>query len=327
MTLPPAATPARRIGFLLIGGHALMSTAAAVEPLRAANLLAGRLLYRIEFLSGGGGAVSASVGAHFDTLPVARAGMGWDIVFVVAGGDPFSAGNPAELGFLRRLERAGVRLGGISGGAVLLARAGLLGNRRFTLHWEHVESLRRLFPEALIERRLFVIDRDRLTCAGGVAPLDMMHAMIAADHGAGFARLVSDWFIHTDVRLPEAPQRADAASRWGTSHPGVLAAIELMESHVADPLGPVQLASLTGISARQLQRLFPLETGQPMMRFYRALRLERAEALLRQGRLPVAEIAEATGFADLSAFTRSFRQHFGQPPAARRRVLAGGASG
>ena len=43
------ATDVREIGFLLLPGFALMSFAAATEPYRAANLLAGRALYRLRF--------------------------------------------------------------------------------------------------------------------------------------------------------------------------------------------------------------------------------------------------------------------------------------
>ena len=43
-----------RIGFLLIDGFALMSYSAAVEVLRAANLLAGRRLYDIQHIPGEG---------------------------------------------------------------------------------------------------------------------------------------------------------------------------------------------------------------------------------------------------------------------------------
>ncbi len=70
--------------------------------------------------------------------------------------------------------------------------------------------MRQLSAEFLMERRLYVIDRDRYTCAGGVAPLDMMHALIAAEHGSSLARLVSDWFIHTGVRLANARKGPDS---------------------------------------------------------------------------------------------------------------------
>src|SRR5690606_34893228 len=115
---------------------------------------------------------------------------------------------------LRGLERMRVSLGGISGGAAILAKAGLMVGRRFTVHWAHIDPLAEYEPALLIERALYVIDRDRYTCAGGVAALDMMCALIAQEHGSAFARSVSDWFIHPRLRTADEPQREQAAQRF-----------------------------------------------------------------------------------------------------------------
>jgi len=221
--------PNKRLGFLLVPGFALMSCSAAVEPLRAANLLAGRSLYDVRFLSIEGGPVAASAGASFDTLALSEAGSDFDLVFVVAGGNPVLREDPVLWRGIQRLAAQGIPLGGISGGGVDLAKAGVMGQRRFTVHWEHYEAMGELGDWPLMERRLFVIDRDRYTCAGGAAALDMMHAMIAADHGTGLARQVSEWFIHTGVRVAEAPQRMGAAARYDIHNASLLAAVELME--------------------------------------------------------------------------------------------------
>ena len=108
--------PPRRFAFLLMPGHALMSTAAAIEPLRAANLLMARPVYDLTFVSAAGGPVASSAGSSFDTRPLAEAGAGFDIAFVVAGGDPLSQPTPAADGWLRRLAARGVALGGIGDG-------------------------------------------------------------------------------------------------------------------------------------------------------------------------------------------------------------------
>ncbi|MFD1881528.1 GlxA family transcriptional regulator [Paracoccus pacificus] len=295
-----------------------MSTASAIEPLRAANLLAGRTLYALRMLSVAGGVVRSSAGSQFETEAVSEAGDHFDLVLVVAGGNPIAVNEPALTGWLRRLAARGVRLGGISGGAAVLARAGLMAGRRFTVHWDHFDALKDLSDDFIMERRIFVIDRDRVSCAGGVAALDMMHALITADHGADFARQVSDWFIHTRIREPDDPQRAGLAEQWGTNHAALLTAIEMMQSHIADPLDAEQLAALAGIGARQLQRLFSQQQGRRMMDFYRRLRLEKADDLLRQTQLSVGQIAQATGFVTPAHFARAFRAEYGAAPRDRR---------
>lgn len=314
---------ARRIGFVLLDGYALMSTAAAVEPLRAANLLAGRDLYRLDFLSLGGGAAKSSVGGHFVTQPItAAARASYDLVFVVAGGDPVGFRDAALSGFLRGLSVRGTPLGGISSGSAVLAEAGLMGNRRFTVHWQHFDALRARSDSYLMERRLFVIDRDRYTCAGGAAPLDMMHALVAAQHGADLARRVSDWFIHTQIRPWDDPQHSGPAARYDLRNGDLVAAVGLMESHLADPLALDQIAGLVGLGPRQLQRLFDGELGTSAMAFYRNMRLDAAANLLRDTPAPLAEIAQATGFHNPSHFAARFRARFDTTPARYRRTGA-----
>ena len=195
-------------------------------------------------------------------------------------------------------------IGGVSGGPVILAKAGLMQQRRMTVHWEHAEALSLVSPQVVIERTLYVMDRDRMTCAGGTAALDMMHALISKQHGADFARKVSDWFLHTDIRPSEGPQRSGLAERYKVNDRMVLMAIELMENHIADPLELDQLAPIVGVSARQLNRLFAEKLNVSTVRFYRSLRLEKARELLQQTTLNLAEISSATGFANSAHFSR-----------------------
>lgn len=308
----------RPIAFLLIDGFALLSAAAAIEPLRAANRLAGAPLYRMIFLSRAGGWVESSSGggfmtARYDALPDPCGQL-----FIVAGGDPLCVDDPALFGFLRRLHACGIALGGISGGAAILARAGVMRDRRFTVHWEHFAALRALSDTFLLERRLYVLDRDRATCAGGAAALDMMHALISAEHGAALARQVSDWFIHTHIRVSDNPQRAGFAERYGIDHPQLIAAVGLMDSHVADPLSLSQMAALLGMGGRHLNRLFRAHAGRPAMRFYRDLRLRKADELVRGSALQIVDIAIATGFSSAAHFTRAYSAEFGHPPRAVR---------
>ncbi|MER5172864.1 GlxA family transcriptional regulator [Thioclava sp. GXIMD2076] len=308
----------RRIGFLLIDGYAMLSTAAALDPLRAANSFAGRTLYEITLLTPEGHVATSSLGGRFDAVPLAQAGMEFDLVFVVAGGDPMRLRRPDIDTWLRRADRAGIELGGISGGAVLLARAGLLSGRRFTVHWHHYSDIEEIDPTLLLERRLFVIDRDRYTCAGGSAPLDMIHMLIARDHGAHFAHEISDWFIQAQVRPSETPQKGSISARYGVLPPMVEAALELMEAHIADPLSPAQLAQLAGLSERQLQRQFNAALGAPVMEIYRQMRLDVARALVQRSAQPLAEIAQMTGFSSQAHFTTRYHARFGTPPQADR---------
>lgn len=306
-----------RVGILPLPGFALMSYACTVEPLRAANLLSNRPLYDIVHF---GSAESVTSSGTASIVPTRRVGefVDLDLLLVVAGGDPFEFTDETCFDWLRKMAQEGVRIGGISGGAVVLANAGLMSGYRMTVHWEHAPLLVERFPNVIIERRLFVVDRGRVTCGGGTSPLDLMHALIADHHGSVFAHLVSDWFLHTDIRNATAPQRSSVADRFGSHSPHVLEAVVAMESHLADPLSLQQLALIAGITPRHLNRLFINAVGQSVMQYYRQLRLTLAKRLIQNSSLDLASIAEATGYSNAGHFSNAYKSHFDVRPRAHR---------
>jgi transcriptional regulator GlxA family with amidase domain len=309
-----------RVGYILLPGFALLSFASAIEPLRAANLLAGRTLFDIRCFGQAPDGASSSVGTITPTEPLPRKAGDLDLLLVVAGGDPgLHVADRTLLACLRLMARNGVTLGGISAGPFLLAAAGLLDGRRFTIHWEHAAALMERWPDLAPERVRFVIDRDRITCGGGIAPLDLMHALIEARHGGEFARRVSDWFLHTHVDEPASPQRASITERYDVHHPVLVSVLGKMEQAIENPLGRKEMAAFAGISERHLDRLFASVMQSGFQEEYRKLRLARARVLLRQSAMKISEVALACGFAGASQFARAYRREFGENPGSARK--------
>jgi transcriptional regulator GlxA family with amidase domain len=309
------------IGLLLIPDFALMSYACVVEPLRAANLMAGRELYRWVHIAARGKSVTASCGAVVPCGATIRDVHKLDLLLVCAGGEPAAFADRATFAWLRRLAVNGTRVGGVSGGPFILAKAGIMDGIQMTIHWRHAQAVREAHPNVLMTRSLFTIDRNRLTCAGGTAPLDMMHALIAERHGADLARRVSDWFLHTEIRSAKGAQRASAIERYGVHSTSLIAALELMERHSAKPLRRSEVARRIGISTRQLDRLFAGKLKRSFQKHYRAIRLERSRELLHQSSATVTEIAVACGFANASHFTRVYRNCYGTTPSRSRTLV------
>lgn len=320
----PVPRDIQSFGFILVPGFALMSYASAVEPLRAANLIAGRPIYDVTPLSIAGGAVASSGGAYVDCERLGERKSPFHTVFVCAGGNPADWHHPEIHSALRQFARKGVRIGGISGGPYLLAAAGLLNGCDFTIHWEHAPALMEAFPGLDPRQARFVIDRNRITCGGGVAPLDMMHALIAERMGGDFARRVSDWYLHTAVAEPADPQRASAAERFGVFHPALLTVLEKMEATIERPLDRSQIAALASMSTRQLDRLFAAHIGASFLETYRRMRLRHARRLLKQSPLSISEIAFATGFSSAAQFSQAFKSECGSTPSQFRLGIEGG---
>lgn len=319
--------PAFRVCFLLLPGFSLMSYASAVEPLRGANHLSDRDLYRWSHAAMTRGAVTASNGAAI--LADAEVGDPVDAsaLLVCAAGNPASFSDRRTFRWLRTLARRGMLLGGLSGGAYVLARAGLLDGHRCTIHWEHVPAFREDFPDIVVEPGRFVLDGDRLTCAGGVAALDMMHALIERQHGVELATAVSDWYGHTEIRGGAKEQRAGLAERYRVYDERLLKALAEIERRPSSPPTRAELAAVAGINLRSLDRLFARELGTSIAAHGQAVRLGRARLLLRQSARSILEIADMCGFESASHFSRAFRSRYGHPPRAERSSMRMRAAG
>jgi AraC family carnitine catabolism transcriptional activator len=302
----PAHDEPETIGFLLLPKFSMMAFVSALEPLRVANRLAQRTLYRWEIMSQDGGPVAASSNLTLVADHALEAAPGVDKLVVTASH------------WLKRLDRAGVALGAIDTGSFLLAWSGLLDGYRATTHWESLDSFAEQFPKVDVGAGLFIIDRTRFTCAGGTAALDMMLHLIRLRHGQQLAAAVSDQFIHAKIRDPQERQRMVPQAREGISRPGFARAIELMETHLEEVLGIDTLCEAAGVSRRQLERMFQRHFRLSPQRYYLDLRLQRARALLQYTDLSVIEVTVACGFGAAAHFSRAYRAWAGRPPSAER---------
>ena len=322
----PIGPSPRVIGLLLVPQFSMIAFTAAIEPLRLANRAAGSTLYEWRLYSADGAPVEASNGIAIGVSGRFSALRDLSAAIVCAGVDVQVPDHRELMACLRRLSSFGTVVGAVCTGTYVLARAGLLAGHRATIHWENYSSLSAEFPELEISRELFEVDRNRITCAGGTAAIDMMISLIARDHGADIAASVTDQLIHHRVRDADEHQRMDLRARLDVAHPKVLAAVAQMERSIERPLSCAALAVKAGCSTRQLERLFHKYLGHSPTRHYLSVRLEQARDLLRQTSLPIIAVATSCGFASASHFSKSYVEHFGRTPSAERKRQTGRAA-
>jgi len=308
----------RSFGFLLLPKFSLLAFTSAVEPMRSANRLTGRPLYDWRLISKDGGPVASSGAIEVMTqAAIAEVGR-MPNLFVVAGLDAQLIDDRKVLSWLRRLERCGCRLGALTTGSYVLARAGLLDGYRCTIHWENLAGFREDFPGIDASAEVYEIDRNRMTCSGGTAAMDLMLGLIAVDHGRELATAVAEQLIHERIRGPSEPQRMGLRNRLDITHPKLLKVIEIMEGQLEEPLPRGALAARSGISTRQLERLFRKYLQRTPTRYYLELRLHRARGLLTQTALSVLDVALACGFVSASHFSKCYREFFHKTPREER---------
>ena len=308
----------QRIAFLLVPNFSMIAFTSAVEPLRLANRASGKQLYSWHLFSPDGKPIAASNGiALTPEGPVDGLGN-YRTVIVCSGIDAHLYEDRNVFAQLRRLDRQGADIGAVCTASHILARAGLLDGYRCTIHWENLAGFSESFPEIDVTSELFEIDRNRFTCSGGTAALDLMLNLIGRQHGHELATAVSDQFIHERIRDQHDHQRMALTARLGVRHPKLIQVIKLMEGNLEEPLERGDFAERVGLSTRQLERLFGKYLNRSPARYYLELRLNRARLLLLQTNMSVIDVALACGFVSASHFSKCYRDFFGKTPRKER---------
>jgi len=319
----------RRFAFLTLPNYSLIALSTAVEALRMANRVTQEDVYHWTIASLDGSPQTASSGLSMSPTQAIEAIGPVDIVFVCGGVDVEHAVTTDLLAVLRRLAQRHVALGSLCTGGYALAKAGLLDKYKAVIHWENMSALKEQFPRVIFSDQLFAIDRDRYTCSGGVAPLDLMLNIIKDQLGRDIAPMISEQFILDRIRNDQDRQHVPLQARVGLFHENLIEAAALMESNIEEPLALDEIAALVGVSRRQIERLFKRYVGEVPTKYYLDMRLRRARTLLLQTAMSIMDIAVACGFQSPPHFSKCYRNLFGHTPSAerqlsRRSMLSGG---
>ncbi len=316
---PPGKLP-QHLAVVVVPEFTMMPVTSAIEPLRIANRLSEKSLYKWTMHSIDGQPVAASNGilamvdGDLASIPETAA------ILICAGLNVQHHTDKRLVAWLRKLARKGTSIGAVCTGAHILAEAGLLDGYRCTIHWENLPGFTEAFPEIEATGGLFEIDRDRFTSAGGTTALDMMLTLIASQHGPELASAVAEGILHSPIRHHSEHQRMSLPARIGARHPKLVGIIEEMEKNLEEPLSPSLLAKQAGLSTRQLERLFRRYLDRSPKRYYLELRLKKARSLLLQTGMSVINVALACGFSSPSHFSKCYRAFYGRTPYRERGI-------
>ena len=242
-----------KVTLLVFDGSSLMCVASAVDPLRAANRIAGETLFDLKTVSPDGDAPVTTCGLPSRSA-AASIRRSHRLLVVVAG---FGTHNQAASGLLSGLagRRAARAVGGVEAGTWLVGRAGLLEGRTATTHWEDMEDFSAAFPGTDVRPDRYVIDGPVFTAGGASPTFDLMLHLIRTRLGMAVALDVASVFIYDQAKAATEAQPLVSLGRLDGYDPRLAQAIRLMESHIDPPL-TTQAIARRGVSPAAPWRRF-----------------------------------------------------------------------
>lgn len=292
----------------------IMSLASVLDPMRAANRVSGREVFRWRLLSADGEPIILTCG-----IPIAVDGMftlplDGDVLLAIGG---FNLDRHVGRKFIATLQECARHfdvVAGIESGCWLLGRSGLLNGRKATAHWEELEDFSQAFPALTVLGDRFVTDGKFWTSGGASPTFDMMLHLITQRLGSALALDVASIFVYDQTHSATDVQPVVSLGRIETRDPGLAEAIRLMERTLERPLTVSALARRLSVSQRKLEVLFAKGLSTSPGAYYLRLRLQVAHRLVRDSGSPIREIALRCGFDSLSAFSRAYSREYGTSP-------------
>ncbi|MCP4077452.1 MAG: GlxA family transcriptional regulator [Gammaproteobacteria bacterium] len=303
---------------LILSGSSLMTVASVLDTMRACNRIAKQKLFNWKLISIDGKAIRLSCGLSISADSSLEDINGGDLLMIIAGlnQDPrISSKTYRRIHFLYRHYQF---LAGVEAGSWLLARAGLLTDKKATTHWEDFEEFCTKFPDIEMRTDRFVIDGKIITTGGASPSFDFMLYLIRKRYGYPLSLDVASIFIYDGTHKPDDAQPSISLGMLETYDQRVATVIRIMEQHLDEPMSIIQLAKEVGLSIRRLENLFSQTLNTSPCHYYLHLRLQAARRMVVDTRLSIQEIAIRTGFTSLSSFSRRFKQHFGNKASAFR---------
>jgi len=136
-----------------------------------------------------------------------------------------------------------------------------------------------------------------------------------------YAEALGGLLAHELMRLDGATRTWRLAQRGGLAGWQQKRVMDFMEQHLAEDISLNVLADVVRLSPYHFLRSFKQSFGEPPHRYYTALRVEGAKALLANPRISITQIAFDLGFSGTSAFSATFHRITGRTPTAYRHSL------
>lgn len=220
--------------------------------------------------------------------------------------------------FIRTVVANGIPIVSIDNACFTLAELGLLNRHQIVVHWRQHSEFKATYPKVVVrDEQLYHFDRKLISCTGGSAAIDLAVAILQKHVGQikaekGLADMLVD-------------ENRSMQHRLTSSHQGLYQnrhmdrAVSLMQENLEQTITVEQVATLIGISRRQLDRLFQQKLGVSARHYWQELRLQHVYWRLTHSSHDLVQLADEIGIRDISYLCKIFKKRFGITPGQCRR--------
>ena len=189
-----------------------------------------------------------------------------------------------------------------------------------TTHWRDIDILSETGDYPTMSKRLAENNDGVFTSAGQGYAMEAVISFLGGVLGPQDSAGIASMLILEDIRGFQRDQPKGISDNPNFFEKRLQKAIAMMEETIENPLKVSDLADQVGVSTRQLERLFMVYLNTSPARFYKQIRLKRANTLISDTRMPLIDVAIVCGFSNTSSLSQAYRQEYGKTPNQARKA-------
>lgn len=216
--------------------------------------------------------------------------------------------NQKLISWIEKMHKKGAEVASLCLGAFILAAAGLLDGRKCATHWLASEEFREMFPSVnLIDDKIITDENGLYTSGGAYSSLNLILYLVEKYAGREMAILSSKIFEIDISRNSQLPFIIFSGQK-EHGDPAVLKAQDYIEKNYADKITVDELADMSAVSRRSLERRFKKSTGNTVFEYIQRVKIEAAKKSFENSGKNIHEVMYDIGYSDIKSFRMLFRK-------------------
>jgi len=228
--------------------------------------------------------------------------------------DPQGGAIPELQRWVETQHASGCIVCSVCGGALLLAKTGLLNGRTATTHWTFSQTLADRFPQIRVDtEKLIIDDGDIITAGGLMARVDLGLKLVDRFLGPTVMLETAQFFL-VDVSGRQQRFYSNFSPKLHHGDEPILKVQQWLQNSDVGSLSVSTMAAKARMGERTFLRRFQKATGLTPTEYVQHLRVGKARESLEFSSLAMKEIAWKVGYEDYGAFRKVFQKIMGLSP-------------
>lgn len=292
-----------------------LELASVIHTLQTANLVQGAPRFSWRIISDRPGIVQGGGVCLVRAEPVIPDHCMADFLIVIASKTADPGVWMARLRSMRRLGRSVILLPDAA--TIFIART-QIETGAVTTHWADAVILRETQDQPRLTENLSEFSNGIITAAGRAATAELVIGLLARELPVSQITEIGRHLLLPSIRTSSSTQPFAPEAFHKFYDKAVSDALTIMEENLSEPRSIAAIADEVHTSLRCLERRFRAVFETSPGQYYKQLRVRRAHHLIQNTKMPLIDIATATGFGSTGTLSTAFKKFYGVTPSDQR---------